>query len=313
MIEQYFSSNKKKTQELIAQARYALKGAGSTLEPQTEDLIKARIREAEEALANANAKYLSAKSSELETVVNEHLARFLKPVKSKLRQNVESFAVAILLALFIREFIVQPFKIPSGSMIPTLLVGDHLLVTKFSYGTKLPFTDMQILPATGEMKRGDVVVFVYPNYEKEPSREGIYYIKRIVGLPGDGINIDGRRLLINGRAIPFEFEGNYTDDRTGESYDEYDENLAGKHHNAIYRRGKEDTERGSYIPLERVPEGSVFVMGDNRDNSQDSRFWGFVPIENIAGKAFIVHWSWNLDNGSIANKVRWDRILSLIK
>jgi signal peptidase I len=217
--------------------------------------------------------------------------------------------ITVLIVTTVLLISIKSFKIPSGAMIPTLLVGDHLLVNKFVYGTKIPFTDIEIFPIE-KIKRGDVVVFTYPNNERDPSKNGLYYIKRVVGLPGDEIDLNGRNLYINGGKVPIEYEGTYADKRNSEQFDEYREDLFGEEHTVIFRKGKENTNRGSYIPVTKVPEGSVFVMGDNRDNSQDSRFWGFVPIENIAGRAFIIHWSWDFANPDILNKVRWDRILS---
>jgi signal peptidase I, bacterial type len=231
-------------------------------------------------MENGNTKELLEKTEKLENAYEDHLSRF---DKSKLRQNIESLLVAIALALLIRTFIVQPFKIPSGSMIPTLLVGDHLLVNKFTYGTEIPFTDKVVLPIE-DVERGDVIVFKYPNYEDDPSREGLDYIKRVIGLPGDRINIRGKNLFINGKKIRLKFLGDFYDERTAMSFDEYEENLFGKKHRVIYQRDGGSTHKGSYIPVRKVPDGHVFVMGDNRDNSQDSRFWGFVPIENIVGR-----------------------------
>ena len=258
------------------------------------------------ALAGGDTEDIIRKTSDLEGASRDYLSRF---AKSKLRQNVEALVFAVALALLIRTFVFQPFKIPSGSMIPTLLVGDHLLVNKFIYGTKIPFTDKVIFPIE-KIKRGDVIVFTYPNTEHDPSKNGIYYIKRVVGIPGDRIDLDGRQLVINGQKVPLEFTGSYVDERNGEQFDEYGEDLFGYKHTAIYRKGRESTNKGSFIPVSVVPEGYVFVMGDNRDNSQDSRFWGFVPVENIAGKAFLIHWSWDFDSPDIQNKVRWNRILS---
>ncbi len=226
---------------------------------------------------------------------------------------MKNWQVAISIILFsiimVILFNIQSFKIPGGAMIPTLLVGDHLLVNKFVYGTKIPFTDIEILPIE-KIKRGDVIVFTYPNNERDPSKNGLYYIKRVVGLAGDEIDLKGRNLYVNGEKVPMKYMGTYSDKRNSEQFDEYEENLFGDEHTAIFRKGRENTNRGSYIPVTKVPEGSVFVMGDNRDNSQDSRFWGFVPMENIAGKAFIIHWSWDFANPDILNKVRWDRVLS---
>ncbi|MEE9238067.1 MAG: signal peptidase I, partial [Thermodesulfobacteriota bacterium] len=278
----------------------------SKLNPESVSIIEQKIGNAERAFTSQNYEEILKTTEDLDSASADYLSKY---TKSKLRQNIEALAFAILLALIIRTFVFQPFKIPSGSMIPTLLVGDHLLVNKFVYGTKIPFTDIEIFPIE-KIKRGDVVVFTYPNNERDPSKNGLYYIKRVVGLPGDEIDLNGRNLYINGGKVPIEYEGTYADKRNSEQFDEYREDLFGEEHTVIFRKGKENTNRGSYIPVTKVPEGSVFVMGDNRDNSQDSRFWGFVPIENIAGRAFIIHWSWDFANPDILNKVRWDRILS---
>jgi signal peptidase I len=300
---------KKKARQEVSRVRSLLRKNISKIEPQTAELIKEKLNQTEKALSDGKLGDLVLKTQELEKATSDHLSRFSK---SKLRQNIEALLIAIALAFFIRTFIVQPFKIPSGSMIPTLLIGDHLLVSKFIYGTKIPYTDIFILPGIKDIQRGDVIVFTYPNYENETSREGIHYIKRVIGLPGDSIDIRGRNLYVNGEEIPLRFLGDFYDERTEEPYDEYEENLFGKKHYVIYRKGKEYTDKGNYIPVEKVPEGYVFVMGDNRDNSQDSRFWGYVPIANIAGKAFMVHWSWDWSSEGILNKVRWNRIGSTI-
>lgn len=265
-----------------------------------------KISGLEVAMAGGNTEEIRQKTNELEGASHDYLSKF---AKSKLRQNIEALVFAVGLALLIRTFLFQPFKIPSGSMIPTLLVGDHLLVNKFIYGTRIPFTNNVIFPIE-DIKRGDVIVFTYPNTENDPSKNGIYYIKRVVGIPGDTIDIDGRQLVINGRPVPLGYEGGYLDERNGEEFDEYLEDLNGHDHDVIFRKGRESTNKGSYIPISKVPEGSVFVMGDNRDNSQDGRFWGFVPVEMIAGKAMLIHWSWDFDNPEIYKKVRWNRILS---
>jgi len=132
----------------------------------------------------------------------------------------------------------------------------------------------------------------------------------VVGLPGDKVDVDGRNLIINGEEVPLTFVGSYQDERFGTEYDKYQEDLLGKKHIVIYEQGREYTQRGN-LPVV-VPPGHVFVMGDNRDNSQDSRFWGFVPIHDIEGEAFITHWSWDFDSNNFLDKVRWDRIFSLI-
>jgi len=300
------SKARKKTNQLIKQTKIVLDKNRSKLNPEAVSIVEQKLGNAERALASQSYEDILKTTEDLEIASADYLSKY---TKSKLRQNIEALAFAIILALVIRTFVFQPFKIPSGSMIPTLLVGDHLLVNKFIYGTKIPFTDKVIFPID-KIKRGDVIVFTYPNNERDLSKNGLYYIKRVVGLPGDEIDLNGRNLIVNGEEVPIEYEGTYSDKRNGEQFDEYREDLFGDEHTIIFRKGKENTNRGSYIPVTKVPEGSVFVMGDNRDNSQDSRFWGFVPIENIAGKAFIIHWSWDFANPDILNKVRWERILS---
>lgn len=297
---------RKKTNQLIKQTKIVLDKNRSKLNPEAVSIVEQKLGNAERALASQSYEDILKTTEDLEVASADYLSKY---TKSKLRQNIEALAFAIILALIIRTFVFQPFKIPSGSMIPTLLVGDHLLVNKFVYGTKIPFTNIEIFPID-KIKRGDVIVFTYPNNERDPSKNGLYYIKRVVGLPGDEIDLNGRNLIVNGEEVPIEYEGTYSDKRNGEQFDEYREDLFGDEHTVIFRKGKENTNRGSYIPVTKVPEGSVFVMGDNRDNSQDSRFWGFVPIENIAGKAFIIHWSWDFANPDVVNKVRWNRILS---
>ena len=297
---------RKRAKQLIKETKVVLEKNRSKLNPESVSILEQRIGNAERAFTSQNYEEILKTTEDLESASADYLSKY---TKSKLRQNIEALAFAILLALIIRTFVFQPFKIPSGSMIPTLLVGDHLLVNKFIYGTKIPFTDIEIFPIE-KIKRGDVIVFTYPNNERDPSKNSLYYIKRVVGLPGDEIDLNGRNLYINGGKVPIVYEGTYSDKRNTEQFDEYREDLFGEEHTVIFRKGKENTNRGSYIPVTKVPEGSVFVMGDNRDNSQDSRFWGFVPMENIAGRAFIIHWSWDFANPDILNKVRWDRVLS---
>lgn len=182
--------------------------------------------------------------------------------KSVFREYLEAAAIAVLLALFIRSFIVQAFKIPSGSMEPTLLIGDHILVNKFLYGIKVPFTEKTLLPLENP-KREDVIVFIYPVDKTKD------FIKRVIGLPGEKIEVIDGKIHINGKGYDDKF-GFYTD--TGS-------------------KGSNPGDNYHYGPV-TVPENQFFVMGDNRDHSYDSRFWGFVPAESVKGKAFIIYWSW---------------------
>jgi len=186
-------------------------------------------------------------------------------VKKKhiVREYAESIIVAVLLALVIRTFVIQAFKIPSGSMEDTLAIGDHLLVTKFLYGTKIPFTDTKILKIR-DPQRGDVVVFEYP---EDPSKD---FIKRVVGIPGDVVEGKDKKVFVNGK--PFENPHEIHKER---------EIIP-----------KAQNPRDTFGPV-TVPPDSYFVMGDNRDRSYDSRFWGFVKSSKIKGKALIKYWSWD--------------------
>jgi signal peptidase I len=206
--------------------------------------------------------------------------------KHIVREYAESIIIAAILALVIRTFMVQAFKIPSGSMEDTLLVGDHLLVNKFIYGTKIPFTERWIVPVR-EPKRGDVVVFEYPEDTKNPALtfwQKKDFIKRVIGLPGDRVKMVNQVVFVNDK--PFTIP------------QEIHKGAAGYAPPEIYN-----------FPERTVPPGNYFCMGDNRDRSHDSRFWGFVPKENIKGLAFILYWSWDSEK----NRVRWERIASMIK
>ncbi|NQU03469.1 MAG: signal peptidase I [Syntrophaceae bacterium] len=202
-----------------------------------------------------------------------------KNTAAVIKEYTKAIIVAIIIALFIRTFAVQAFKIPSGSMKDTLLIGDHILVSKFIYGVKIPFLRKTIIPVK-EPKRGDIVVFIYP---VERSKD---FIKRTVAVAGDVVEIRNKKILINGQPYD-DGHGIYTD-------------------NLIIPRSMQP--RDNFGPVE-VPEGSIFVMGDNRDQSFDSRFWGFVKLEDVLGKAFIIYWSWNRTN----HNVRWDRLAHILR
>jgi len=198
--------------------------------------------------------------------------------KSKLREYVEAILLAIVIAFFIRTFVIQAYKIPSGSMKPTLLIGDHILVSKFNYGVKLPFVRSTLIPV-GSPKRGDIVVFIYP---EDRSKD---FIKRLVGLPGDTVEVRDKQILLNGQ--PWK-------------------ETHGVHSDSLVIPGAVQP-RDNFGPV-KVPEGSLFVMGDNRDESYDSRFWGFVDMKDVLGKALIIYWSWNQEDFS----VRWGRIGTIL-
>ena len=218
--------------------------------------------------------------SDIETRPEEAPARPTEAVvkprrKSLVREYGEAIIVAVLLALLIRAFVVQAFTIPSGSMMDTLLVGDYILVNKFLYGPEIPFTDAH-LPGLRAPRRGDVIVFKYPNDE---SRD---FIKRIIATGGETVQVKDNRAFVNGQPLdePYVRPGSIPTTPSG-------------HCGYLYA-----------CDAIVVPPGFYFVMGDNRDNSQDSRYWGFVKREKIRGKAFLIYWSWNGDR----HWLRWRRL-----
>lgn len=203
------------------------------------------------------------------------------------REWSEALIVAVVLALIIRTFLFQAFKIPSGSMLDTLLIGDHLLVNKFIYGTQVPFMDDTYLKMR-DPERGDVIVFEFPDDEGKSYFERRDFIKRVIGTPGDLIEIKAKKVYVNGAVYDLPQEV-HKDNQVIPS-------VAGP--------------RDFAGPI-KVPADSYFVMGDNRDFSFDSRFWGFVHKSKIKGLAFIKYWSWNA-KGSLLEKVRWNRIGRII-
>jgi signal peptidase I len=215
-------------------------------------------------------------------------------------EYARSFFPIILLVLLLRSFVAEPFRIPSGSMMPTLLVGDFILVNKFSYGLRLPVLNAKIVDLGGPV-RGDVAVFRYP---KDPS---VDYIKRVVGLPGDRVAYYEKTLFINGTAVLQEPLSTYIGVGAGEHMSGASlrlEHLGEHAHNILVQPGAPGVE-GEYI----VPPGHYFVLGDNRDNSNDSRYWGAVQEEHLVGRAFIIWMNWDAANGGVG----WDRIGNRIR
>ena len=199
--------------------------------------------------------------------------------KSILREYAEAIIIAALLALCIRTFVVQAFKIPSGSMEDTLLVGDHILVNKFLYGTKIPFTGLNLFPLR-EPRRGDIIVFKYPEDESKD------FIKRLIGTPGDVVQGIDKKIYVNGKPLT-------------ETYTDF------KDPDVLPASVQ---QRDNFGPI-KVPPHKYFMMGDNRDRSHDSRFWGFVDEKKIIGEAMVIYWSWDTDD----RLVRWGRIGNVVK
>jgi signal peptidase I len=247
-------------------------------------------------------------------------------------QEMKSLGWTLLALLFVRAFVAEPYKIPSGSMIPTLLIGDHILVAKSSYDLRIPFTDIQFAKVA-DPQRGDVVVFKYPNYEQDPSKDGYFFIKRLIGLPGDRIEVKKGVLSMNGQEVAREtldlgefpsITPQYR--RNPDSVSLFRETLPGQAHPHILQQYRADLDHledavstwerisghdciqvgtaikgREYMPDNRlmnqicsftVPEGQYFFMGDNRDDSSDGRAWGFVPRNLLKGKALFVWLPW---------------------
>jgi len=205
--------------------------------------------------------------------------------KGTVREYAEAFIIAFIIALLIRTFLVQAFKIPSSSMEPTLLVGDHILVSKFIYGIRIPYIGTKFL-TFHKPKRGDIIVFVYP---EDPKKD---FIKRVIATEGEEVQIKDTKIFINGKAI---------EDPWG-----------------VYRERNGPFVPSHFRPRDNygprlVPSNSLFVLGDNRDNSQDSRYWGFVDLSAVKGKAFIIYFSYNKKAMDVLEKVRWSRFGKLLR
>lgn len=243
-------------------------------------------------------------------------------------EQLSTLLLAIAIALTIRVFVIEPFRIPSESMLPTLLIGDHLFVNKFTYGAKVPFTDIR-LPGFREPERGDVVVFVvarelnrgmpriYPA-DKRPDLPRDDFVKRIVGLPGDRLEVRNNRVYVNDRLVEIsESDGVFHDD-SGHGLAIQRERLDGCDHAVLDDPAIPGQRRSPVV----VPPGRYFVMGDNRDHSNDSRIWGTVRFEEIRGPAFILYWSWDVNGNFLQflNPVnwwtaekRWSRVFSRVR
>jgi signal peptidase I len=245
-----------------------------------------RIRRAEQLRAEGKSE--DAVAEALREPVHAEYARTFFPV--------------ILVVFVLRAFVAEPFTIPSGSMLPTLVPGDYILVNKFSYGIRLPILDRKLI-SLGEPKRGDVVVFRYP---ENPS---VNYIKRVVGLPGDDVVYRNKKLIINGKPMAQTPDSPLQIRESGERLAEmkrWTEDLSGVRHDIL----TDPTSYGTPQLEFHVPAGHYFVMGDNRDRSNDSRYWGFVPERNLIGRAFFIWFSYDRlgDKGWFWNRIFWKRI-----
>ena len=254
---------------------------------------------------------LSKKNNQINTETSEKTSKigsffyflvFLKFSKSEkyshrpkvVQWSIEMFPVLLLVLVF-RGFIFEPFRVPSNSMMPTLLTGDFIIVNKFDYGLRLPITNTKLVEFSSP-NRGDVIVFRYPNYEKTPGYSGVDFIKRIVALPGDVISYKKDQLIVNGKSVEVKKIGPYVGVDSGKSMNNYRlirEVFDSSGHDILLNPKGHSKELVEIT----IPKGHYFVMGDNRSHSSDSRFWGFVPEDYIIGRAIGIrmHWDWNFN------------------
>jgi signal peptidase I len=303
----------KEARLLLREARRVLRKYGHRLNAEAMASVKGAIDALAKVIAEKRWDELSGALNTLDQRLDNHLA-FAR--KSTAREYAESIAIAVLIALFLRAFVVEAFKIPSGSMIPTLQVGDHIFVNKFMYGIRLPWPfpeNVKMGMGYRKPRRGEVIVFVYPvEHDKD-------FIKRIVAVEGDTVEVRDDVLYINGKPLPREHvpgDCRYEDvnERTGiwsenrcEAWRETNDG-----HSYITLKNKGEPPTNWPLPPEKgprtVPPGTVFAMGDNRDNSSDGRVWGYVPLENIKGKAMFIWWSIGQPEG-----VRLHRLFHLVQ
>jgi len=307
MIEWYLARRRRR--RLAREARLLIRETGRILgrhrhrvSQQTAREMRGAIEDLQSALGAGSEEAIVTATHALDDKLARHLS-FGR--KSRPREYVESIGVAVLLALLLRAFVVEAFKIPSGSMLPTLEIGDHLFVNKYLYGLRVPLTNFKLMELR-EPRPGEIVVFVYPR-EKDKD-----FIKRIVAVGGDTVEVRQTRLIVNGKPVPREpIPGpctyydlhEFTSQRVERGCEEFWEELGGFRYRTIYNRGE---YHRNFAPT-RVPENRVFVMGDNRDNSHDSRFWGTVPYELIKGKALFIWLSYGGVEG-----IRWRRFFKSV-
>ncbi|MFC1610572.1 signal peptidase I [Myxococcota bacterium] len=272
----------------VKEAKKLLRRARGKVPDSTHQEIKDQVAQATAATRGTDAGTMNKATDRLLAALNKNLGSFRKPAW---RESIESIVIAVLVALLLRSFVVEAFKIPSGSMIPTLAIGDQIFVNKLVYGIRIPFTVVRVVDFAPP-KHGEVIVFECPI---EPHED---YIKRVIGLPGDEIAVRDGTIAINGKPLDREFverrEFWDRDGETGRWYPfeafVYRETVDGLSHTVIH--DADPVRAASDFGPVIVPEGHVFMMGDNRDHSFDSRAWGPVPISNILGRSLFVWFSW---------------------
>lgn len=288
LLDSKLQAARKTAKNRVREARKLVRRARKAVPESTLDEIRAGADAVREAVKQRDAAVINKAADKLASLLDKHLDRYRKPAW---RESFESILIAVLVALVLRSFVVEAFKIPSGSMIPTLAIGDQIFVNKLLYGVRIPFTAVRLIDFAMP-DRGEVIVFICP---EEPHED---YIKRVVGLPGDEIAVRDGVVFVNGEpaARDLRARGTFWDRDTLTQrwyrFDAfvYEETLGDRTHTVIYDAEPAAAAR-DFEPV-IVPEGHIFVMGDNRDHSYDSRAWGTVPLSNILGRSLFVWWSW---------------------
>jgi signal peptidase I len=324
---------KAEAKQLLSEAKRILKKKRYRIPEYVATTVTTAMEAVEAARKGDDFERMRQAITDLDSCMDEHLA-FAR--KSSARQYAESIGLALGVALLLRAFVVEAFQIPSGSMLPTLEVGDHIFVSKFAYAVGIPFTNAK-LARLDTPKRGDVIVFKYP------PDQNVDYIKRVVGLPGETIEVRRNEVFIDGKPMPREFIGTECSTDDGEAAEGREGGLRhpcetwlehlGQVRHFVHQDPRlppsnfpalseqpESARAKSPAPVE-IPAGSYFVMGDNRDNSRDSRFWGFVPYDLIKGRALIVWWSRDPSRGGISpsgvvdwfKSIRWGRFFHKVE
>jgi len=301
MMAENWKELKKKAKTELEESRPLLRKAERKLSPEQKQEAEVLVKALKAAIKSKDEIFLAAALSNY----SEFKQRKLSGIRvNKLWENIRDLIWILAIVLFVRWIFIEPYRIPSGSMVPTLLVGDQLMVNKLIYGVQIPFTTKKLFTLKNP-RRGDIIIFKFP-----PQPTGSPYVKRVVGVAGDEVSVKEGQLYINNKPVPRVLEGPYTgpnDPMPCNDADLLEEDLDSVQHSILLCHT--DHEDNNFGPV-KVPEGNVFGMGDNRDNSADSRYWGFIPLGHIKGKALIIHLPLDPTRHYFP---RWDRFFKIIR
>jgi len=301
MMAENWKELSKKAKAELEEAKPLLRKAERKLAPEQKQEARELVKAVKVALRSKDEKILAAALSNY----SEFKQRKLSGIRvNKLWENIRDLVWILAIVLFVRWIFIEPYRIPSGSMVPTLLVGDQLMVNKLIYGVQIPFTTKKLLNLKSP-RRGDIIIFKFP-----PHPTGSPYVKRVVAVAGDEVSVKEGQLYINNKPVPRQYQGPYTgpnDPMPCADVDLLEENLDSVRHSILLCHT--DHEDNNFGPV-KVPKGAVFGMGDNRDNSADSRYWGFIPLGHIKGKALFIHLPLDPTRHYFP---RWERFFKIIK